>query len=285
MSGAYVITFLTDFGWAGGYVAVCEAVVARVTPTARVFHISHEVPVGDVAAGALTLQRIAPYFPPVVHLALVDPGVGTNRRPIVLTTGRGDVLVGPDNGLLLPAADALGGVDAAWCLDVARIRSQAALPIGEVSFTFHGRDVFAPAAALVAATGDPAPLGTPIEPAGLIRLAPAPVSLIDEGAVAQVIEVDRFGNVGLALRFEDLTPQEGRFSVEVVGEDLPVWTARVVRTYGELGSGELGIFRDSWGQVALALKSASAAQLLSLDRGMKVCLAALPDAAAPCGPE
>jgi S-adenosylmethionine hydrolase len=284
MSGPPIITFLTDFGWAGGYVAVCEAVVARVAPTARVFHISHEVPVGDIAAGALTLQRIAPSFPPAVHLALVDPGVGTNRRPVVLRTSRGDVLVGPDNGLLLPAADALGGLDASWCLDVALVRARAGLPADEVSFTFHGRDIFAPAAALVAVAADPASLGSPVDPAGLIRLTPPTATPTDDGAVAQVIEVDRFGNVGLALRFADLAPQEGSFLVEVVGEDLPEWTARVVRTYGELGSGELGVFRDSWGQVALALKSASAAQLLSLDCGMKVRLTAVPDTGAPSGP-
>jgi len=280
MSGLKIITFLTDFGWAGGYVAVCEAIVTRVTPEARIFHISHDVPVGDIAAGALTLERIAPFFSPAVHLALVDPGVGTGRRPLALTTARGDVLVGPDNGLLLAAAGALGGLSAAWCLDVSLIREMAGLPADQLSSTFHGRDVFAPAAAVIAATADPAPLGSPLDPAVLVHLAPALVDLADEGATAQVIEIDRFGNVGLALRFADFAPQERRFLVEVVGEDLPEWTARVVRTYGDLGSGELGIFRDSWGQVALALKSASAAQLLSLDRGMLVHLKPLPDSSA-----
>lgn len=275
MSRLPIITFLTDFGWAGGYVAVCEAIMTRVSPGARVFHISHEVPVGDVAAGALTLQRTTPTFPPSVHFALVDPGVGTDRRPVVLATERGDMLVGPDNGLLLPAADALGGLRGAWCIDAALVRERAGLPVDTISSTFHGRDVFAPAAALVAATADPAALGRPLEPITLIRFAPPTATLNDDGAVAQVIEVDRFGNVGLALRFDDLTPQEGHFLVEVLGEHLPEWTARVVRTYGELGSGELGVFCDSWGQVALALKSASAAQLLSLSRGMMVRLTAL----------
>ncbi len=92
-----------------------------------------------------------------------------------------------------------------------------------------------------------------------------------------MIEVDRFGNVGLALRFENLSPQQGHFAVDIVGEDLPEWTARVVRTYGELESGELGIYRDSWGQVALALKSASAAQFLAVARAMKVRLTPIRD--------
>jgi S-adenosylmethionine hydrolase len=278
-----IITFLSDSGWTGGYVAACEAIMARVRPEARVCHLSHEVAVGDIAAGALTLERVAPLFPPAVHLAVVDPGVGTARRPLALTTVRGDVLVGPDNGLLLGAAEALGGLRGSYQLDPPRVRAKAGLPVDKVSFTFHGRDIFAPAAALLAATGDPAAFSSLLDPAILVRLPRPVIEFAPEGAVAQVIEVDRFGNVGLALRFADLLPQEGAFVVEIVGEDLPEWDARVVRTYGELRPGELGIFCDSWGQVALALNAASAAQLLSVDRGMKVRLTAvrLPSAEGP----
>jgi S-adenosylmethionine hydrolase len=277
MSGPDIITFLSDSGWGGGYVAVCEAMVARIRPQARVFHISHEVPVGDIAAGALTLQRIAPLYPTAVHLAIVDPGVGAGRRPLAVTTRRGDVLVGPDNGLLLAAAEALGGLDTAWLLDPLRVRARAGLPVDQVSSTFHGRDVFAPTAALLAALTDPAPFASPLDATTLVRLPPPLAETREDGAIAQVIEVDRFGNVGLALRFADLSPQHGHFIVEIVGEDLPEWKARVVRTYGELRPGELGVFCDSWGQVALALNSASAAQLLSVDRGMKVELRAAQD--------
>jgi S-adenosylmethionine hydrolase len=277
MSGLDIITFISDSGWGGGYVAVCEAIVARVHPRARVFHISHEVPVGDVAVGALTLQRVAPLFPPAVHLGVVDPGVGTGRRPLALVTARGDALVGPDNGLLPAAADALGGLISVWQLDPLRVRTSAGLPVEGVSFTFHGRDVFAPAAAFLARTCEPAAIGSPLDPATLVRLEPPPAEVTEEGGVAQVIEVDRFGNVGLALRFSDLLPKEGLFAVEVVGDDLPAWNARVVRTYGELRPGELGVFCDSWGQVALALNSASAAELLSVARGTKIRLSAVRD--------
>jgi S-adenosyl-L-methionine hydrolase (adenosine-forming) len=277
MSGLDMITFLSDSGWRGGYAAVCEAIVARLRPEARVFHVSHEVPAGDIAAGALVLERIAPLYPPAVHLAIVDPGVGTDRRALALTTVRGDTLVGPDNGLLLPAAEALGGLNSAWLLDPALVRTKAGLPIDQISATFHGRDVFAPTAALLAATNDPAPLGSSVDPTTLVHLTPPLAESSPEGAVAEVIEVDRFGNVGLALRFENLSPQQGHFAVDIVGEDLPEWTARVVRTYGELESGELGIYRDSWGQVALALKSASAAQFLAVARAMKVRLTPILD--------
>ncbi|MFH0917431.1 MAG: SAM-dependent chlorinase/fluorinase [bacterium] len=265
-----IITFLSDFGWNGGYVATCEAVVARVEPHARVLHISHEVAVGDVAAGSLTLQRVAPLYPPAVHLAVIDPGVGTGRRPLALTTTRGDVLVGPDNGLLPPAAEALGGLTEVWLLDPDRVRKRAGLPSGGVSSTFHGRDVFAPAAALFSAAVDPADYGTPVDPATLVRLPPPTWQVTPQGAVAEVIEIDRFGNVGLALRFDDFLPTEETLKVDVEGEGLPEWSARVVQTYGELRPGELGVVCDSWGQVALALNAASAAQLLSVGRGMIV---------------
>jgi S-adenosylmethionine hydrolase len=271
-----IITFLSDFGWSGGYVAACEGTVARIQPRARVFHISHEVNLGDIAAGAMTLERVAPLFPAAVHLAIIDPGVGTGRWPLAVTSMRGDALVGPDNGLLLAAADALGGLSAAWLLDPERVRARAGLPVGRVSSTFHGRDVFAPAAALLSAAVDPRTIGSSLDPAALVRLTPPKADVTSEGAVAQVIEVDRFGNVGLALRFADLSPGQGAFTVEIVGEDLPEWNARVVQTYGELRPGELGIFCDSWGHVALALNGASAAQLLSVDRSGLVRLAIMP---------
>jgi len=265
-----MITFLSDFGWSGGYVAACEAVVARVRPHARVSHISHWVPVGDIAAGAITLARVVPFYPVAVHLAIVDPGVGTGRRPLALVTGRGDFLVGPDNGLLMPAADVLGGAATAWHIDPERVRVQAGLPAGSVSSTFHGRDVFAPAAALLSAGVEPAEFAAGADLQTLVRLTPPLADMTPDGAIAHVIEVDRFGNVGLALPFAALRPREGEFVVEVVGEDLPEWSARVIRTYSDLRSGELGLYCDSWGQVALALNGASAAQLLSIEQGMTV---------------
>lgn len=270
------ITFTSDFGWAWGYVAVCEGLMVRLNPRVQIFHLSHDVPAGDVPAGALVLERTTPAFPPAVHLAVVDPGVGTARRPLALVSHRGDLLVGPDNGLLVPAAKALGGIASAWLLNLTQIRTEAGLSNDQVSFTFHGRDLFAPAAALLSAGIDPGRIGTPADPDSLATLTPPIVEMLPESVVAEVIEIDRFGNVGLALRFADLHPQEGFYKVEVVDETLPEWTARVVHTFGELGSGELGVYCDSWGQVGLTLRSASAAQLLSIDRGMKIKLTAAP---------
>jgi S-adenosylmethionine hydrolase len=270
-----IVTFLTDFGWCGGYVAACEATIARVCPSARLLHVSHDVPVGDVPAGALVLARVAPLCPEAVHLAVIDPGVGTARRPIVLAAARGDFLVGPDNGLLTDAAEALGGATGAWALDVERVRIRAGLSPETVSTTFHGRDLFAPASALLAAGTEPASLGRALELASLVRLAPIPVQTTGGEASAPVIEVDRFGNVGLGLPFAQLPAGQSvdaRFLVEVAGDDLPEWSARVVRTYGELLPGELGLIRDSWGQAALALNGASASELLDVRRGVMVTL-------------
>jgi S-adenosylmethionine hydrolase len=288
MQSPGIVTFLTDFGWAGGYVAACEATMLRILPDLRVLHISHEVPNGDVGSAALVLARVAPLGPEAVHLAVVDPGVGTFRRPLALSTARGDILVGPDNGLLLPAADALGGVVAAWALDIDAVRRRAALPVGEVSNTFHGRDVFSPAAALLATGRDPSALGTVLDPVSLARPAvPSPrrskagngvegddlSGASDDdatGEAAVVIEVDRFGNVGLDRSFAELRVPERSapsFLVEILGEGAPEWIAGVVRTYGDLAPGELGLIRDSWGQAALTLNGASAAELLGLKIG------------------
>jgi hypothetical protein len=250
--------------------------MVRLCRQVRVSHISHEVPVGDVAAASLVLARVTPLFPQSVHLAVVDPGVGTARRPLALATGRGDILVGPDNGLLIAAAAALGGLTGGWALDIGEVRARAGLPRESMSSTFHGRDLFSPASALLASGADPGSLGRSLDLTELIRLAPVLAKRTDEGVSAPVIEVDRFGNVGLGVEFA-LIPDAGDgmsavFLVGVAGEGAPEWTARMVQTYGDLSAGELGLIRDSWGQAALALNGASAAECLGVRRGVVVTL-------------
>jgi S-adenosyl-L-methionine hydrolase (adenosine-forming) len=275
MKSLDMITFLTDFGWLGGYVAACEATIVRTCSAVRVLHISHEVPVGDVAAGALVLARVAPLYPVALHLAVIDPGVGTSRRPIALSATRGDWLVGPDNGLLIDAADALGGLAGAWSLDLEKVRLRAGLSPETISTTFHGRDLFAPASALLAGGLDPVFLGRAVDAASLVRLSPIPAQRTGDGVSAPVIEIDRFGNVGLGVPFAELPAQpsaDARFRVGTAGDDLAGWSARIVSTYGDLLPGELGLVRDSWGQAALALNGASAGELLGVRRGVIVTL-------------
>jgi S-adenosyl-L-methionine hydrolase (adenosine-forming) len=272
-----VITFLTDFGLSGPYVAACEAVLASLAPSARVLHFGHEVAPGDVREGSLVLAQVAPLAPPAVHLAVVDPGVGGARHPIAIHTERGDYLVGPDNGLLTEALAALGGHRAAWSLVPARVRGQAGLEPAALSSTFHGRDLFAPAAALLARGLPPATLGDPFEPADLVRLPPPLIDHLPDGAVQlETVEVDRFGNVAVAGSIRDLPPGEEAISVWVEGEEGSGWRARRVATFGQLAPGELGILEDSWGRPSLCLNGASAAELLGVRPGALVLLRAEP---------
>ena len=157
-------------------------------------------PWATCAMAPTTLARVAPLTPPAVHLAVVDPGVGTERRPLALQTNRGDLLVGPDNGLLGPAATALGGVVSAWRLIPERVRLTASLPANGLSSTFHGRDLFAPAAALLACGSPMAVLAEPIPAESLTTLAPALLERLPDAVRTEVVEVDRFGNVALSLR-------------------------------------------------------------------------------------
>lgn len=268
------VTFLSDFGVRGGYVAACEAVMAALTPAARVLHLSHEVGMGDVREGSLILARVAPLGPVAVHLAVVDPGVGTSRRALAVQAERGDFLVGPDNGLLTPAITALGGAAAAWSLDPERVRRHAGLPPGGASRTFHGRDLFSPATALLAQGLPGSLLGEPIEAEGLVRLAPPVVERTSEGVIrAEVLEIDRFGNIALGLAVEGLAEPDQDLCVQVEGEPDSGWRARRVYTYADLEPGELGLLEDSWGQASLSLNGASAAELLAARRRAFISLA------------
>src|SRR5438309_3026324 len=138
------ITFLTDFGLEDDFVGTCHGVIKRIAPEAQIIDLTHGIRPGRIQHGALVLANTLPYMPVGVHLAVVDPGVGGHRRPLVLRSGEGRLLVGPDNGLLVHAAEQLGGIDAAHEL------ANPAYALDSVSRTFHGRDLFSPAAAHLA---------------------------------------------------------------------------------------------------------------------------------------
>src|SRR5579875_1519573 len=187
------VTFLSDFGLQDEFVGVCHGVILQRAPQARIIDIAHGVPPQDVRAGAVLLAAALPYTPPGVHLAVVDPGVGSSRRAIALRTASEDrYLVGPDNGLLIPAAERFGGV--AQAVEI----SASPLADPEPAPTFHGRDLFAPVAGELAAGRPLAELGKPVAPATLVRL-PDPLLAVAAGAVeAEVVLVDRYGNLSLA---------------------------------------------------------------------------------------
>ena len=257
-----VITFLSDYGHADEFVGVVHGVLVSGCPEARILDISHGVPRHDVRAGALMLARALPFMPPGVHLAVVDPGVGGSRRAVALRCRREPwVLVGPDNGLLSLAAEAGGGVDEAVEISDSPWRPRV------VSATFHGRDIFAPVAARLAAGAPLATCGAPLDPGELIRLElPAPRSRSDGALELEVLALDGFGNLmlasggmvraGLALG--------ARMRVTAGGAAV---TATVGRTFGDVAPGALVLYEDAGSMLALAVNGGSAAKRLGVAPG------------------
>lgn len=261
--GFDVVTFLSDFGRSDVFVGVCHGVIARHAPHVRIIDLTHDVEPHDVEHGAVLLSRAVGHLPVSVHLAVVDPGVGTDRRGVAVTAGRGDVLIGPDNGLLLSAAEILGGISGAYELAPGSRTHPSA--------TFHGRDVFAPAAAAVAGGTAPATLGPAVRDLRALELEPPRVDGDARELEARVVLVDRFGNLQLEAHadvMDDLRYRVGD-PVRVTASDISV-DARVVRTFGELASGELGLYPDSDRRVALAVNSGSASERLRAARGARI---------------
>jgi hypothetical protein len=238
-------TFLSDYGTSDEFVGVCHAVFARIAPEVRIIDVAHGV--RGLRACAAVLEQALPYAPEAVHLAVCDPGVGTERRGLVLETALGP-LVGPDNGLLLPAAARLGGVVRAFELRAPEYR------LDDVSATFHGRDVFAPAAAHLALGVAPSAFGPPAT--GLVELAPARVESGEGWLEADVLRAEGFGNVQLAARAEHLSGLGSRVRVG----DLE---ASVVRTFADIAPGELAVLVDSAGQLSVAVNQGSAWERLN----------------------
>jgi S-adenosylmethionine hydrolase len=272
MAGYDWITFTSDYGLDDHFVGVCHGVMARVAPRVRVLDVSHAVAAQDVRQGAAVLAQAVPYLPPAVHLAVVDPGVGTDRGMVAVEAG-GQLLVGPDNGLLGWAADALGGVDRVHALE------NPAFRLAPVSRTFHGRDVFAPAAAHLAAGVEPAELGPERDPGGLMRLE-RPAVLAGVGRVAgSVVAVDHFGNLALDLRRQDLEAAGVAVGDPVeVGAGGRAHRATVGETFASVPAGELVLHEDSFGSLAVAVNRGRAADRLGVGAGDPVEVAKVPAA-------
>ena len=266
------IVFLSDYGLEDEFVGICHAVMVRISPASRIVDLSHAVPPQDVLRGALTLHRGIGYLPAeAVILAVVDPGVGTPRRPVALeTVRRGRLLVGPDNGVLSLAWAEEGGV-----ANAVEITSPDVI-LEPVSRTFHGRDIFAPAAAHLARGTTLGELGPPVDPASLVGLA-LPRAGVEPGQIdGEVLSVDRFGNVQLSARHEDLEAAGLDRSAELrliaLEGSTPV---RRVATFGEVLEGEFGLIVDSTGWLALVINRGSAAEALGLAAGDPVTVRAL----------
>jgi S-adenosylmethionine hydrolase len=260
------ISFLSDYGSADEFVGVVKSVCRSIAPHAQVIDITHEIPAHDIRAGALALARCVQYLAPGVLLAVVDPGVGTDRRAIAVEVGDGEgeaFLVGPDNGLLASAVAIAGGARRAFELTTEKYQLPAP------GATFAGRDVFAPAAAHLCNGVDLSELGEEVDPFGL-RPGVVPLPQWEDGRLrAEVLWVDRFGNAQLNADPSDIERLGERVTVRA--GDL-VRTAVRVRAYAELKQGELGLVVDSYGMLALALDQRSAATELRLGAGTGIIL-------------
>jgi len=264
------LTFLTDYGLEDGFVAACHGVCARIAPSARIIDITHLIPPGDVRRGAAVLAQTLPYLPPAVHVAVVDPGVGTARRGVAVAAGD-SVFVGPDNGLLSWAVAAAGGPSRAVSL------TNSELWLATVTSTFHGRDVFMPVAARLATGTGLASAGDEMDVRDLMTL-PSPVSRVHDGeAEGEVMTVDRFGNVQLSITRSDAT----RIGVLAGATVVVRWGRRQLTvpyrdTFGAVAPGELVAYADSAGLVSLAVNGGNAAQRLALPPGVRVRLGVVP---------
>jgi S-adenosyl-L-methionine hydrolase (adenosine-forming) len=262
------LTFITDYGLEDGFVGACHGVAARIAPGVRVIDITHLVQPGDVRRGAAVLAQTIPYLPPAVHVAVVDPGVGTARRGVAVKAGD-SILVGPDNGLLSWAIAAKGGGEQAFQL------TNGDLWLHPVSPTFHGRDIFMPVAAHLAAGKDPSSAGDEIDLAELVTL-PAPTSRVRDGeAEGEVMSVDRFGNVQLSIVAADIGALGVGFGSQVVVRaGRRQLTVPFLETFAAVAPGEIVAFTDSAGLISLAVNAGDAAQQLGLPPGAHVRLSA-----------
>jgi len=260
------VSFLSDYGLADEFVGVCKAVVLRAAPSARLIDITHGIPPFDVRAGALALARAVQYLPPGVVLAVVDPGVGTDRRAVAVEVESG-FLVGPDNGLLAPAVAMLGGASRVVSLTNPEYQLEAP------GATFAGRDVFAPAAGYLAAGTALDELGDLVDPASLVP-GTVPLPRDDQGrAAGEVLWIDRFGNAQLNIDPGDLAALgvEPGGALEVrCGQDCR--TGRWVGSYAEAGPLELAVVVDSYGLVSLTADRRPIADELGLRAGSEVVL-------------
>ena len=259
-----LISFLTDFGLRDPRAAIMRGVVLGLVPDARIVDISHEVNKFSIRDGALLLWCALPYLPVGFHVAVVDPGVGTARLPVALATVRGDVLIGPDNGLLPAAAERVGGIAAVHVLESEAHR----LPV--VSTSFHGRDIFAPAAAHLALGVPITDLGRAIDPAHLVG-SPLRAPEIAPGELrTTVVYVDTFGNVKLAGLRADLEE-----AIDAVRPGDPLLLAVAGRpderirttwqaTFGDVDPGETLVYEDSYGRLCIAAAQAHAARIHGL---------------------
>jgi S-adenosyl-L-methionine hydrolase (adenosine-forming) len=261
------ITFLSDFGLKDDFVGTCHGVMKRIAPDAQIIDITHGIPPQSILEGALVLANTIGFMPVGVHLAIVDPGVGGPRRPLALRDSEGRLYVGPDNGLLLPAATRAG-------IEEAHELANPAYALETISRTFHGRDLFAPAAAHLANGVPLAELGPPVDAEGLVRLD-LPEPIVADGTItATMLYVDSFGNIALNLDRDDIQAlgigPGTRVELELSGER---YYAVAARAFGDARAGDVILYEDSYKNMSIAISRGSAARMLHASPGQRIRIA------------
>jgi len=258
------ITFLSDFGLKDDFVGTCHGVMKRIAPEAPIIDITHGIPPQAVLEGALVLANTIGYMPVGVHLAVVDPGVGGPRRAIALRDREDRLYVGPDNGLLLPAANRAG-------IAAAHELANPAFALEAISRTFHGRDLFSPAAAHLASGIALESLGPPLDPEGLVSLDVPELVLAEGAMIATLLYVDSFGNIALNVTRDDVEAlgivSGTRVELELAGER---YYAVMARTFADARAGDVILYEDSYRNMSVAISRGSAARLLHAAPGQRI---------------
>lgn len=257
------VSFLSDYGIADPFVGTCHAVIERIAPGTRVVDLTHGVRRHAVLEGASVLRNALPYLPHGVVLAVVDPEVGTERRAVAVRSADDRLWVGPDNGLLAPALERAGG--AVEAVEIGR----SPFRLEPVAATFHGRDVFAPVAARLAAGASLPEAGEPLAVDELVPLELAGPRVTDGGLVARAVETDRYGNVQLDAGHDDLAGTGLRLGrpLRVAGRE-----AIFARTFADAPAGEVLLYEDAWRRLALAVNRGDAARVLGIAPGDDITL-------------
>ena len=268
------VCFISDYGLSGELVGICKGVMAGIAPGVTVIDVTHSIPKFDVVSGAETLRHATGYMPEdAVYLAVIDPDDKPVRRELAAETGSGALLIGPDNGLLMPAARALGGVNRAVSL------TNREYHLHPVSNSFHGRDVFSPVAAHLAAGVELGELGEDVDPASLSPIDFPEARRDGDGLVAEIIDIDSFGNARLSATSQDLDADYGtQLEVSVRDETME---ATYVQTFGSSYTGDLVLLTDSHWRLSLAVNRGNASRALLLSTGDGVSIKRAMDGSSP----
>jgi S-adenosyl-L-methionine hydrolase (adenosine-forming) len=258
------VTFLSDFGLQDDFVGTCHGVIKRIAPEAQIIDITHGIPPQQILQGALVLANTVPYMPVGAHLAVVDPGVGGARRALALRDREGRFYVGPDNGLLVPAAERAG-------IDAAHELANPEYALESISRTFHGRDLFAPAAAHLSRGVAIEELGPPLAVDALVRLDLPQPEVRGDRIVGCVLYVDSFGNIALNVTREHVT-QVGivpgtQVEIDLGGERV---YAVAARTFADARPGDIMLFEDSYRNMSIAISNGNAAEMLHARAGQQI---------------